>query len=127
VNAELSLHSYQRGNLKDSLGNLMRITLVDNVPTLVPVLQPTTNVQQPLTMQPSITGNISLIPCSSVTSLKSSNMPSVSGNQAAIRLQPTVVLSHNRIFITITELKCFILTLTLEHLYTPFCIGFSRL
>ena len=75
----------------------LRITLVDNVPTLVPVLQPTTNVQQPLTTQPSITGNISIIPRSSATSLKSSNMPSVSGNQAVIRLQPTVVLSHNQI------------------------------
>ena len=75
----------------------LRITLVDNVPTLVPVLQPTTNVQQPLTTQPSITGNISIIPRSSATSLKSSNMPSVSGSQAVIRLQPTVVLSHNQI------------------------------
>jgi hypothetical protein len=40
---------------------------------------------------------VSLMVAWSVTSLKSSNMPSVSGNQAAIRLQPTVVLSHNRI------------------------------
>lgn len=75
----------------------LRITSVDNVPTLVPVLQPTTNVLQPLTMQPSIAGNISLIPRSSVTSLTSSNMSCVSGNQSAIRLQPTFILSRNQI------------------------------